>query len=424
MFELLHANSAQPASERLVLTLIYQLVAILAVTHVVVRAARRFLGQTEVSGEILAGLVMGPSCLAALFPGPMAAMFPAASAPVLTVLAQLGLIFLMFEIGLSFEFGNVLGDGRNTVMAVAVFGLVVPFALGFWSADWFLDRLPGQRPQELGFRLFFATAMSITAIPILGRIFIELRLAHTRMATIVLTAAAIEDVGGWVLLGVVGAVVQSRFSGLALVARLLLVAAYMAVLFFGVRPLLKRYALPRPVMVMALLASAAATSHLGIFAIIGAFSLGVALHDHRDFAREWTARMSPFVRAVLLPVFFTYTGLRTDIGSLGTAGLWGLCLLVIAVAFAGKFGGAYLGARVAGESHRDGMVIGVCMNTRALMELIAINTGYDLGVLPKSMFTMLVLMAIASTFITTPLVRWLMRHEAAAESVPAHLATS
>ncbi|MEZ5351218.1 MAG: cation:proton antiporter [Bryobacteraceae bacterium] len=424
IFELLHANSAQPAAERIVLSLIYQLIAILAATHLTVSLARRFLGQTDVSGEILAGLLLGPSCLGIFFPGAMAALFPPSSAPILTVLAQLGLIFLMFEVGLSFEFGIVLHDGRAAVASVAFLGLAVPFALGFFTAPWFLARIPGPHPPQLGFQLFFATAMSITAIPILGRIFLELRLAHTRLATIVLTAAALEDVAGWIILGVVGAVVQSRFSPLALGLRIALVVLYLAILFAVVRPALqhalassrKSSTVLTPsitaLVILAVLASAAVTSHIGIFAIIGGFALGVALHDDRLFVADWTARMSPMVRAILLPIFFTYTGLRTDIGSLPGPAMWILCALVILTAFAGKFGGSYLGARWAGESARDAVTIGVCMNTRALMELIALNTGYDLGVLPKSMFTMLVIMAIASTFITTPAVRRLMRRHA------------
>lgn len=140
--------------------------------------------------------------------------------------------------------------------------------------------------------------------------------------------------------------------------------------------------------------------------------MGVALHDDRLFVEEWRSRITSMVRAVLLPVFFTYTGLRTDIGTLNGAGMWFMCLMVLAIAFVGKFGGTYIAARLVGESHRNAFTIGTCMNTRALMELVALNVGYDLGVVPRPMFTMLVIMAIASTFITTPLVRRLMGHEA------------
>jgi Kef-type K+ transport system membrane component KefB len=157
--------------------------------------------------------------------------------------------------------------------------------------------------------------------------------------------------------------------------------------------------------------SAAITSNLGVFAIIGGFVVGVMLHDDRAFVAEWKTRVAPTVNTLLLPIFFTYTGLRTDVGLLGSAHEWVLCALVCLVAFAGKFGGAYVGARAVGESRRSALTIGTCMNTRALMELIALNIGYDLGVLPRSMFTKLVIMAIVSTFMATPLIRWLMRAE-------------
>jgi len=165
------------------------------------------------------------------------------------------------------------------------------------------------------------------------------------------------------------------------------------------------------IILIGLFVSAAITSNLGVFAIIGGFVVGVMLHDDRAFVAEWKSRVAPTVSTLLLPIFFTYTGLRTDIGLLATGHEWLLCGLVCLVAFVGKFGGAYFGARAVGESRRSALTIGTCMNTRALMELIAINIGYDLGVLPRSMFTMLVIMAIVSTFMATPLIRALMRGE-------------
>lgn len=162
-------------------------------------------------------------------------------------------------------------------------------------------------------------------------------------------------------------------------------------------------------MLLLLFVSASITSNLQVFAIIGGFVVGAALHDDRRFVETWRRQAGPLVNTFFLPVFFAYTGLRTDIGSLpGMSGFW-MCVAVCAIAFVTKFGGAYLAARFTGESNRSALTIGVCMNTRALMELVVLNIGYEMGVLPKSMFTMLVIMAIVSTFMATPLIRWLMR---------------
>jgi len=154
-----------------------------------------------------------------------------------------------------------------------------------------------------------------------------------------------------------------------------------------------------------------------VFAIIGGFVVGAALHDQRSLVEQWKTRVSPLVNAFFLPIFFAYTGLRTDFGTLSRAGEWGVCLMVVGVAFVSKLAGAYAGARLVGESNRSALAIGVCMNTRALMELIAINVGYDLGVIPRSMFAMLVIMAITSTFMATPLIRWLLRGQESSSAV-------
>lgn len=423
LFHLLHSNSAQPAAEKLILLLIYQLIVILSFTQLVVWLSKRFLGQTDVSGEILAGLLLGPSCLGAFFPEQMSALFTPRTADIFTALAQTGLIFLMFEVGLEFHFSSALDSSKKSLVSISVMGVVVPFTLGFLTAPWFWRQMAEPRPNEFAFRLFFATAMSITAIPILGRIFMELRLSHTRLAALVLSSAALDDVTGWILLGVVSAIVQSKFSGVALAVRIALLLTYLAILFFLVRPAVRRWiaktreehgrlsGIAISLIAAGLLASAGITSNIGVFAIIGGFCFGAALHEDREFVHEWSTRVTALVRALLLPVFFTYTGLRTDIGTLDGPFMWFMCLLVVLIAFVGKFGGAYVAARATGESHRDALTIGTCMNTRALMELVALNVGYDLGVVPRPMFTMLVIMAITSTFITTPLVRRLMRNQ-------------
>jgi Kef-type K+ transport system membrane component KefB len=411
-------------AETIVLRLLYQLIVILVATRVVVAVVRR-LGQTDVSGEILAGLLLGPSCLGALAPDLMARLFHPSTTTIFVGLSQMGLVLLMFQIGMEFEFRAMLGAAKRSIVVISLAGLVVPFALGFFTAPWFWSQLGvTPLPSLTGFRLFFAVAMSITAIPILGRIFMELGLSHTRTAALTIGAAAVDDVTGWLLLGVVSLIVRGAFSTSWVLTRAAGLAVYLALVFVVARPLAKR-AVARHLaanggrlspaaiglIFIGLFVSAAITSNLGVFAIIGGFVVGVMLHDDRAFVAEWKLKVAPTVNTLLLPIFFTYTGLRTDIGLLGSAHEWLLCGLVCLVAFAGKFGGAYGGARFVGESRRSSLTIATCMNTRALMELIALNIGYDLGVLPRSMFTKLVIMAIVSTFMATPLIRWLMRAE-------------
>lgn len=417
-------SAVSSGAEELVLRLLVQLVVILLATRLVVWVVRR-MGQTDVSGEILTGILLGPSLLGAVAPDAMATIFHPSTATAFVAIAQLGLILLMFQIGLEFEFGAHLGARRSDLVVISGIGLVVPFALGYATAPFFHANLPeAMVPPELGFRLFFGIAMSITAIPILGRIFMELGLSHTRTAALTIGAAAIDDVAGWLLLGVISLVVRDEFSALEFSGKLALLVLYVVVVFFVVRPLLVRTVIGPiertatmsvamiPVLLVVLFLSAIVTSLLGVFAIIGGFTIGLALHKHRVFVERWKVQVSPLVTTLLLPVFFAYTGLRTDIGTLDSWRELGLCALVCLVAFAGKFGGAYFASRMIGEPRRSALTIATCMNTRALMELVAINVGMDLGVITKSMFTKLVIMALVSTFMATPLIRWLMRDEA------------
>jgi Kef-type K+ transport system membrane component KefB len=229
--------------------------------------------------------------------------------------------------------------------------------------------------------------------------------------------------------------VRGQFSGGWLAFRLGALGLFVVAMIFVVRPLLKA-AVQRHLqrhdgqlqpsavaaILLVLLSAGLLTSLLGVFAIIGGFVVGAVLHDDRAFVEQWKQRVAPLVSTLFLPIFFAYTGLRTDVRGLAGAHDWMVCGLVLAVAFSSKFGGAYAGARITGEDHRSALAVGICMNTRALMELVVINIGYDLGVLPRSMFTMLVIMAIVSTFLTTPLIRRLLVPriaKPAAEPLPA-----
>lgn len=380
----------------------------------------RKLGQPRAVGEIVAGLLLGPSLFGALAPDSFHWLFRSVDGTPLQIVSQIGLILLMFQVGLEFDFSQ-LGEPRNrlAVVLITVCGILVPFGLGFGFGWWSAPTLaPGILP--LAYSLFVAIALSITAVPILGRIMMEFDLTRTRLGVITIAAAAANDAVGWVLLALVAEVVASRFSWTGFSIRVGLLVVYLLACWFplraGLRCLLRRFCvdsgnLPQDLLALLLivvLMSAMVTSQLGIFAIFGGFVVGVLLHDQHDLARAWKHRTEDLVTVFFLPIFFTYTGLRTDVGSLATMELWVWCAILIGLAVLGKLGGSYVAARLAGLSEAESRTIAVMMNTRALMELIVVNLGYDLGVIPREVFTMLVLMAVFSTLMTAPLLRlWL-----------------
>jgi Kef-type K+ transport system membrane component KefB len=345
--------------------------------------------------------------------------------PAFAGLAPLGLVLLVFQIGLDLDVSIGL-ESKRTVVLVSALGIAFPFALGLGTAGLFHDALAAPRPPRDSFTLIFAVSMSITALPVLGRIFTETGLATTRAGTIAIGAAAIDDLVGWLLLGIVSLLVAGDFSVAWIGMRLAGLVAIGSILVWGARPLLlgyferhfARHARLEPsaisVVLVVMFGFALATSHFGLHALIGGFMLGVALHTDARFVTAWKARVVPIVNTLFLPVFFALTGLRTDVGSLhGVEGVV-QCALICGVAFLGKYGGGYLGARLAGEPPRIAHVLAISMNTRGLMELVVLNIGYDLGVLPRALFTQLVVMAIFTTLIATPLIRRYMRVESAA----------
>lgn len=411
-------------AEEIILHLLYQLILIFIVTRLVVVFTKKVLIQTDVAGEILAGLLLGPSLLGAIWPDLLSKVFDPSTSTIFVGVSQVGLIFLMFQIGLEFEFHSKIATSRHTVVIISLCGILLPFVLGYVAAPWFYFQMSEPRPTEFGFRLFFAIAMSITAIPVLGRIFMELGLTHTRTAAITIAAAAIDDVMGWLLLGIIAAVITANFEINNFFLRLAGLVGYLFFIFFIARKFLQNLVQKHLAkhgrelqnigiawLIIVLLISAIITSKLGVFAVIGGFIIGVALHDNRNFVAEWKQKVAPLVTTFFLPIFFAYTGLRTDIGTLNSSEAFVQCLLVVAIAFIGKLGGAYIASRFLGENHRSALTIGISMNTRGLMELITLNIGYDLGVLPKQMFTMLVIMSIVSTYMATPLIRRLMASE-------------
>jgi Kef-type K+ transport system membrane component KefB len=389
---------------------------------VIIAAARLFgalfrkLGQPQVCGEIAAGLILGPSLFGRFFPELSRQLFNPSVNPVFSVMSQIGLVLLMFLIGLEFEFGH-LRENRRAALSVSFVGILLPFGLGMWLGSYLHSAL-GLQGNWIFFGLFMATAMSITAIPILGRIMIELQMNRSLLGSLTITAAAIDDAMGWVLLALVTAISQSAFDPWKFGRMVGGVLLFGAVMFFVVRPIAIRWSTATlrrgagalslnalAVVLLLIFVSAICTNLIGIFSIFGAFLLGAILSDQPEFVAAVRNRLSDFVTVFFLPIFFTYTGLRTDIGTMTGTDLWLLCGLVLLAATVGKLGGCTLAARWNGFSWRDASMIGVMMNTRALMELIVINIGFELGIIPRSVFFMLVFMAIFTTYMTAPILR-------------------
>jgi Kef-type K+ transport system membrane component KefB len=403
-------------TERLVCFTLIELVAILVAARVSGRLARA-LGQPRVVGEIIGGIILGPSLFGRLFPAQFEFVFHSISPVPLVILSQIGLTLLMFQIGLEFDFSHLRErQNRVAVFSVSAAGIALPFALGWLLGAWSHETLAGGI-NPLGYRLFLAVALSITAIPILGRIMMELGITQTRLGAIAITAAAMDDVTGWTLLAIVSALATAQFSGAAFATQVALLVVFLAAAHLLVRPVLKRMIhamkpanelLPHDLIALILVVIflfGLVTFRLGVFVIFGGFVAGMMLHDHHEFVAAWKKTVSHFVTVFFLPIFFTFTGLRTNVHGLDTPVLWGWCALLIGAATLGKFVGCGAAARVCGLSWADAGCIGIMMNTRALMELVVINVGYDLGVIPPNVFTMLVLMAIFSTVVTAPVLR-------------------
>lgn len=410
------ATSSVHETEKLVCFTLIELLAILLAARLAGKLAR-LIGQPSVVGEIVGGLIMGPSLFGRLFPQQFEFVFHSISPLPLVILSQIGLALLMFQIGLEFDFTHLKEkQNRNAMVSISAAGILLPFTLGWFIGGWSHEFLaPGINP--LGYRLFIAVALSITAIPVLGRIMMELGITKTRIGTIAITAAALDDVTGWTLLAIVSALTMSEFSALTFLTKLALLAAYMGFSLFVLRPILRRVVdklmgdrdfIPHDLMALMIgltFLSGLITYSLGVFVIFGGFAIGVLLHDHHRFVEAWKKSVSHFVTVFFLPIFFTFTGLRTNVHGLDSLALWGWCLAIIGAATFGKFIGCGAAARVSGLSWADAGCLGIMMNTRALMELVVINVGYDLGVIPANVFTMLVLMAIFSTIITAPFLR-------------------
>ena len=390
---------------------IVQAVLIVSVARVLGFLLRR-IGQPMVIAEVIAGIVLGPSLLGWLWPGLWQAVFPASAISLLSMLSQVGLVLFMFLVGLELDLKLLRGRGRASVI-ISNSSIALPFALGACLALYLHPRLSSPTVPLLSFTLFMGAAMSITAFPVLARILNERRLLQTKIGVLSITSAAINDVTAWCMLAFVVSIVRSTGIESAL-RTTLFTGVYMLFMFFVVRPLLARLAarslgregLNHNVVaatLIALLLSSWITEFIGIHALFGAFLLGAILPKTDGFAATLAEKLEDLVLVLLLPLFFAVSGLRTQVGLLNTAHGWAMFGLIMAAACLGKFGGSTLAARFTGLTWRESSAIAVLMNRRCLNELVVLNIGLDLGVISPTLFTMMVLMALMTTFITSPI---------------------
>jgi Kef-type K+ transport system membrane component KefB len=408
-----------------VLHVLATLSAIIALGFLISRPLR-WLGQPPVIGEVLAGILLGPSLLGALSPE-LAAMFvpgpdvdPAGTVEgALRAVSRLGIVFYMFLVGLELDVSRLRTQAR-TAAAVSHASILVPFVLGAAIALWLYPRFSSADVSFTSFALFLGIAMAITAFPVLARILTDQKLNRTELGVMALTCAATGDMTAWCLLPLVIGAAQAGVSDAAKVV--LGAAAFIAVVFLVVRPLARRlirrvehgpsisWALPA--VVVAILLAALITKLIGIHTALGGFLLGAAMPHQGRFAEELHRKLHDIATIVLLPAFFAITGLRTQIGLLQTPYDWLVAGAIILVATVGKVGGTAAAARGCGMPWREASALGMLMNTRGLMELIVLNIGLDLGVISPTLYAMMVIMALATTLMTAPVVNRLLKEAA------------
>ena len=422
--------AARAGADTLMHVLLAMIVVILAAR--LLGAAFKFIEQPPVIGEVIAGIALGPSLLGRIAPGLTKALLPATVAPFLSVIAQVGVILFMFLVGLELDTSR-LRQKAHAFVAISHASIIAPFLIGSTMALWLYPRLSSSDVPFTTFALFVGISLSVTAFPVLARILTDRGIHKTRLGIVALSCAAVDDVTAWCILAFIVSLAGAGASGSSAISTLALSAVYVAAMILVVRPIAARFvrkqeivkALPQSaiaVTFVALLASALVTELIGIHAIFGAFLLGAIIpHDSR-LANELTKRLEDVVVVFLLPAYFAFTGMRTQIGLVSGAAEWGICLAIIVAASAGKFGGTLVAGKLTGLGTRDAASLGILMNTRGLMELIVLNLGLDLHVISPTLFAMLVLMAVITTMATTPILHLLQRgglgRELAGEAAP------
>lgn len=404
-FAMMH-NIMEPAA-----MLLLQIISILLVSRVFGFLFVK-IGQPTVIGEILAGIVLGPSLLGYFFPEAYSFLFTPDSLSNIYILSEIGLVLFMFVIGMELDL-SALKNKMGTTFVISQASIVIPYFMGMWLAYYLYEEFAAGQTDFISFALFIGISMSITAFPVLARIVQEKGLTKSHLGTISIASAAFNDVTAWCVLAAVIAISKTGSLDSSLF-NIGLAVAYILVMMFLVKPFLKRigeiYKNSEVVnksvfafFLLVLIISAYITQLIGIHALFGAFLAGVIMPPLPSFRKLIVDKVEDVSLTLLLPLFFVYTGLRTEIGLLNTPYLWWIAFIFIVVAVIGKFIGSAFSAKVLGETWKDSLSIGILMNTRGLMELIVLNIGYEMGILPPPIFVMLVIMALVTTFMTTPI---------------------
>jgi len=397
--------------------LLAQLVVILLLARSV-GALFRFIHQPRVVGDMVAGILLGPSLFGWVAPHASAFLFPATGLGSLKSLSEIGLLLYMFLVGLHLDLQK-LALHRHVFLLTSHTSIVFPFTLGVLLARYHYPGLAGQRATFTQFALFLGTAMSVTAFPVLARILADLKFLQTRVGSVAIACAAVDDVTAWCILAGIVVFVRTGTVTASFWTTLLGTAAYVVLMISLVRRAVRKIELAWLIqgklssnllapIVLLVVASGCITETLGIHALFGGFLMGAIMPRNPQFVRAISDKLEGITVALFLPLFFALIGLRSSITLVAGGKMWFYCGIIIVSAIAGKLGGAALSARINGMSWREASTIGLLMNTRGLMELVVLNIGLDIGVISPALFTMLVLMALISTFSATPLIKCLL----------------
>jgi len=395
--------------------LILQIAVILAVCRISGSIFRRF-GQPRVVGEMFAGVLLGPSLLGWMAPGLSAYLFPPASLGFLNALSQIGVVVFMFLVGLGINPNELKKHGHAAVLTSHV-SITAPFVLAAFLSLYLYPRLSDDSVAFTSFALFMGSAMSVTAFPVLARILIERGLLQSRLGTVAIASAAVDDVTGWCILAYIVVLTRAAHSGTPIWMTIGGIVVFALIMIYGVRHLLggmevsyrkwgglseNRLAF----MLLLVFGSALCTEWLGLHLLFGAFMMGAIMPKEQKFVQYVLDRFETITVTLLLPLFFAFTGLRTNIGLVKGVEMWMYCGLIVLVATVGKLGGSTLASWLTGMPVREAAGLGTLMNTRGLMELVILDIGLDIKVISPALFSMMVVMALVTTFMATPLLVW------------------
>ena len=405
-------------NDSLVSSILIQLIVMIAAARGMNWVFKRA-GQPGVIGEIVAGLLLGPSLFGYFFPELSHTLFAPSSAQAVFILSQIGLTLLMFQIGSDFEFTHLRSRHNSTAVGfITLASVSVPFVLGLSFGVVSHGALAADI-DVVSYALFCGVAVAITAVPILGRILCQFGLTDAPVGVMAITAAAANDVIGWVMLACISTYVGAGLSVTFVLTAVGSILVLALVLWFLLRPAVTRLLAIFPiedgklppsllcVVLCLIFALGITTYNIGIFVIFGGFAAGLLFFPHKQFTAAWQSQISPFVLVFFLPIFFTATGLRTNLLGLSMQD-FGWLALVLLISVGGKIFPVYFASRASGLGHWEAAVVGSLMNTRALMELIVLNVGYTLKVIPQNVFTMFVIMAVVTTVMTGPLLSFLL----------------